>query len=409
MMFSALLLRGLAVAEYVYDARGNITDIIPLHPDYAEPFRAPDGTIAYRDTYGGQRRILLADEVLAVRGFTVDGVTPLSPIKAAAMTLGVGAALDAFSGKYFENGTVIGGVLEGPAAMSDKAYQRLQDWTERHQGVGRAHKPAILEEGFKWTTASVSAEDAQLIEAKRYSLSDIARIYHFPLYKLAEMTQAKFANVEQQAIDYVGDTLQPVATRFEMAVNASLLSEEEQKTLYTKINLRGLLRGDSKQRGEFYQLMWSMGAYSPNRILELEDENPVEGGDARYVPVNYAEVGAEEQPDEEDTPATDGPNLEPFARDIAQRLLTAECKGVRKVLAAKAGEEGLADFYNAHHKMVQRALAPFGADVAQAYYLDVLNRVAQGVTLHDVGQWEQSRVQPDTNFILREARHAAAN
>jgi phage portal protein BeeE len=45
--------------------------------------------------------------------------------------------------------------------------------------------------------------------------------------------------------------------------------------LHTKMNLKGLMRGDSAARAKFYQAMFQMGAMSPNKILEAEDENPI--------------------------------------------------------------------------------------------------------------------------------------
>jgi hypothetical protein len=34
--------------------------------------------------------------------------------------------------------------------------------------------------------------------------------------------------------------------------------------------------------------MWSIGAMSQNEIRELEDLNPIEGGDELYIPLNMA-------------------------------------------------------------------------------------------------------------------------
>jgi hypothetical protein len=53
------------------------------------------------------------------------------------------------------------------------------------------------------------------------------------------------------------------------------------------------MRGAAKDRSDFYYKMWQMGAYSPNKVLELEDENPYKGGDEHYVPVNFAPAGQE--------------------------------------------------------------------------------------------------------------------
>jgi len=404
MVFSTFLLRGLSVCEIIENGRGVVTDLIPLHPDYVEPFKTTNGEIAYLDTFGGARRVLLSSEVMVLRGFTFDGVTPVSPIMQNALVLGVGAAADEFSGKYFENGTVVSGVLETDSHLSDAAFDRLKAWTDRHSGVGKSHNPAILEEGLKWKTATVNAADAQLIESKRYSLGDIARIFHFPLYKLSEMTEAKFANVEQQAIDYVGDTLQPRATLFEKALDAALLLPNERTSKFTKINLKGLLRGDSAQRSAFYKDMFFMGVYSPNDILALEDENPLsEHGDIHYVPVNMAPAGT--MPEEQDTENNDPDpqrSIKPFVRDIAQRIVKAETRAISKILESGGGEAEIVEFYAKHKSFVERALKPLGEGHALKYYTRTLLEIqSNGASLDTLKAWEESRVESDTNFIMQ--------
>ena len=286
-MIANLMLRGRAVAEIVSNGAGIITDLIPLHPDEIKPFKAPDGSIAIEHKpVNGDRRILLAGEFVDLKGLSLDGVNCVCPITENAETLGIAKAAEMYAGKYFGNGTVVSGVLETDEGLSDNAYKRLKEWTERHQGVGRSHNPAILEEGLKWKPVTVSPEASQLLQTRSYQIEDIARIYRIPAYKLQRMDSVKFNTTEQQAIDFVTDTLQPRVQRFELAHNMVLFSDEESKTISSEIDLKGLLRGDTKARSEFYRVMWNMGAYSANKILKLENENAIQGGDRHYVPVN---------------------------------------------------------------------------------------------------------------------------
>jgi HK97 family phage portal protein len=286
-MLSMLLLRGRAVAEVIVNEKGIITDLLPLHPDTIRPFMAPNGAIAIQHTpQGGKSRILLHGEFIDLKGLSLDGINCISPIEANAETLGISKAAEMYAGKYFGNSTVVSGVLETDEALSDNAYKRLLDWTKRHQGVGRSHNPAILEEGLSWKSITVSPEDSQLLETRSYQIEDIARMYRIPAYKLQRMDSVKFNTTEQQAIDFVTDTLLPRITRFELAHNSVLFSDIERHTMQSDIDLKGILRGDSKTRSEFYRKMWDMGAYNANKILKLEGENPIPEGDRYYVPVN---------------------------------------------------------------------------------------------------------------------------
>lgn len=288
MMMSHLLLSGRAVAEIITNQRGKITDLLPLQPGSYTAFRATDGTIAF--DVGG--RILLADEVVDLRGHPDprDSLQCISPIRNAVETLGISKAADKYAGSFFGNGTVVGGVLQTDAALTDQAYARLKKWTERHQGVGRSHNPAILEEGLKWTQTSLNAEDAQLIQTRKFQVDDVARIYRIPSYKLNSMDRASFNNVEQQSIDFVRDTILPRTVRLEQAITRGIFTDLELVNMFNEIKINGLMRGDSVARSEFYYKMWSMGVYSINDIRRLESENPVVDGDRRFVPVNFTPI-----------------------------------------------------------------------------------------------------------------------
>lgn len=291
MLVSQLMIRGRAPCEIITNARGDVTDLMPLEPGTFTPFFAPDHTIAFHvQNPDGSRRVLLHDEVVDLRGHPDPNnvLLTLSPIRANSETLGITKAAESYAGSFFGNGTVVSGVLETDGALSDSAYARLQQWTQRHQGVARSHNPAILEEGLKWRQTSVSAEDAQLIETRKYQVDDIARIYRIPLYKLGSMDRANFNNVEQQSIDFATDTIVPKIDKITRAVDRGIFSAGERRRYYTQIMIGKLLRGDSKTRSEFYKTRWQLGSMSPNEIRELEDENPIDGGDRYYVPVNYA-------------------------------------------------------------------------------------------------------------------------
>lgn len=293
MLVSQLMIRGRSLCEIIVNSRGDVTDLMPLQPGTYSPFYAPDKTVAFSvQQPDGARRILLSDEVIDVRGHP-DPNNPLltlSPIRANSETLGITRASESYAGAFFGNGTVVSGVLETDGALSDNAYTRLKQWTKRHQGVARSHNPAILEEGLKWRQTSVNAEDAQLIETRKHQVDDIARIFRIPSYKLGSMDRANFNNVEQQSIDFATDTIVPKIDKIIRAIDRGIFSIQERKRFYTQIMISKLLRGDSKTRSEYYKTMWQLGSISPNEIRELEEENPIDGGDRYYVPVNYAPV-----------------------------------------------------------------------------------------------------------------------
>ena len=96
---------------------------------------------------------------------------------------------------------MIGGVLEHPASLGDKAYERLkQDWEDRHKGPMKAWRPAILEEGMKWNSLTMPLKDAEFIASRKFTVNEIARWFRVPPHKIADLERATFSNIESQNI-----------------------------------------------------------------------------------------------------------------------------------------------------------------------------------------------------------------
>jgi HK97 family phage portal protein len=111
---------------------------------------------------------------------------------------------------------------------------------------------------------------------------------------VGEMDGAKFNNIEQQNIDFVTKCLLPWIVRWEQEAQAKLLTETERRTLFTKINVSGLMRGDMKSRFEAYALARQWGWQSVNDILDLEDRNGIgPAGDVYLQPMNMVPAGSD--------------------------------------------------------------------------------------------------------------------
>ena len=91
--------------------------------------------------------------------------------------------------------------------------------------------------------------------------------------------------------------MRPWAERWEQRLDCMLLTEEEQGEYGFKFSLEALLRGDAASRGAFYQLLFNMGAITPNEIRAKEEMNPHEtGGDQAFVQVNLMPLDQAAEP-----------------------------------------------------------------------------------------------------------------
>jgi len=284
-----LALWGNAYAEIVRDGGGRVRELWPLRPDKTWPER--DKTtkkLRYKLILpDGEGVILPADRVLHIPGLSFDGLVGYSPIKLAREAIGLSLAAEEFGARFFSNGARPGGVLEHPGSLSKEAQERLrQSWNEMHQGLGKQHRIAILEEGLTYKQIGIPPEDAQFLDTRKFQVNEIARIYRVPPHMIGDLEKATYSNIEQQSIDFVVNTIVPWLRRWEQAINSKLLTPSEWKEYFAEFKVDGLLRGDIESRYKAYATARQWGWMSANDVRELENMNPIEGGDVYLIPLN---------------------------------------------------------------------------------------------------------------------------
>lgn len=308
LLIACLCLRGNFFA-YKVMALGEVVELLPLDPGSVVAKLNSQWEPVYQVTFpDGSSDTLSQKEIWHVRIFTLDGLNGLSPIAYARQAIGLGMATEEHGSRLFSNGAVTSGVLETDQTLSDEAFNRLKaDFEDRHQGLANAHKPMILEMGLKWNQISLSAEDAQFLETRKFQLEEICRIFRVPMHLVQNTDRATFNNIENLGIGFINYSLVPYLTRIEQRINLGLVKASKQGQLYAKFNVGALLRGDMKSRFEAYATAINWGMYSPNDCLELEDRNPRPGGDVYLTPMNMttkptdsAKPKTQEEPNDDD-------------------------------------------------------------------------------------------------------------
>ena len=302
MMQAHQLLRGNAYAHIVR-SRGEVIELIPLHPDRVEVKQRDDLSIEYVWRRRNGRLVSLRqDEVLHLVGLTLDGVNGVTPITYARETIGLSLAQERHGTTQFRNGLNVGGYLTTDRRLGEPGRAELRQAMEEYQAGGeRAGKWMVLEDGVKAQRLTLTAADAEWIESCKHTRSDIAMYFGLPPHMLGttEKTTSWGTGIEQQTAGFVAYTLEDYLTMWEEACTCDLLPQR-QSDLYFRFNRSALVRGDIKTRWTKYAQAMQWGALSPNEVRALEDMNPRDGGDVYYDPPNTAgEPMDEKDPDDE--------------------------------------------------------------------------------------------------------------
>ena len=299
MVVSHLCFRGNHYS-FVNRITAGVKELLPLNPDSVRPVQNDDYEVKYHVTFSnGTQDVLDSSQVLHIKLMSTDGVVGMSPIRQARESIGLGIATEKYGSVLFRNGARPAGILTSDGGLKKEQIELIREqWEATHGGTENAHKVAILQGGLKWMSVGLAAEDAQFLETRKYQRSEIAGLFRVPPHMVGDLEKATFSNIEHQGLEFVIHTLMPYLTRIEQRIETQLLTPAEQRRYFAKFNVRGLLRGDMKNRSDFYNKMVSMGALSPNEIRELEDMNPRDGGDIYLTPLNMAVNG--ENPEADD-------------------------------------------------------------------------------------------------------------
>ena len=318
-LMTHLLLWGNAYAQIIRNGKGEVIALYPLMPNKMSVDRDENGKLYYTYTrsdcepnaMNGSSVVLEPKDVLHIPGLGFDGLVGYSPIAMAKNAIGLAIATEEFGSKFFANGAAPSGVLEHPGTIKDPSRVR-EAWQSQFGGSGNSGKVAVLEEGMKYTPISISPEQAQFLETRKFQINEIARIFSVPPHMVGDLEKSSFSNIEQQSLEFVKYTLDPWVVRWEQSLSRSLLSEDEKKQYFFKFNLEGLLRGDYQSRMNGYAIARQNGWMSANDIRELEDLDklsPEQGGDLYLVNGNmlplkkagaYADKNNEKETDNEE-------------------------------------------------------------------------------------------------------------
>jgi HK97 family phage portal protein len=289
LVVSMLLSHG-AVVQVVRDSRGEVAALMPLDPTRVDVKRNPQTRRPEYHVDGG-RAVLPAEEVLYIPEMRRPGqLKGVSRIEEVRNTLGLAKALDEFASRYFSNGANAGGIIEFPGNLTqEQAKDVVSSFEAAHKGVSRSHRPGVLSGGAKFTKVGSDAEQAQMLQSRQFAVEEIARIFRVPPSMIGLNTPGamSYASVEHNAIQFVRYSLLPLVSKIEEAHGRLLPSES-----FLRINVDGLMRGDSTAQAQMFSTGLQAGYYSVNDIRRLLDLPPMEGGDIVRVPLANIDLTA---------------------------------------------------------------------------------------------------------------------
>lgn len=209
-------------------------------------------------------RAYTSRDVFCVRGPSVDGINGLSLIGVARAAASGQISAEEHAHRFFDNAALLSGLLESEGDITEDQAKKLKArWKEKVAGAKNAGEVAVLGGGVKFTPLSMTHDDAQWIESRRFSSETI-----FSLFGLNEK------GVPDNAQAWLNFTLMPYVRRVETRISRLLLPG-----VFCELVTETILRADIAQRYGAYAVGLQNGFLTPDYVCDAENLPRVEGGD----------------------------------------------------------------------------------------------------------------------------------
>ena len=216
-----------------------------------------------------------------------------SPIKAAAMAAGINVSLAGSQAAFFTQMSRPSGVLSTDQVLNRDQLESLREaWYKQSQKIAQGAVP-ILSGGLKWQQMSISSQDAQLIEAQRMSIEEIARVYGTPLPVIGDMSASTLNNVEQLISLWLSISLGSLLENLEQSFSKLF---GLRPTEFIDFDVSGLLRTDFQARIDGLTKAIQGGLYTVNEARTKEGLSWVENGEKPIVQAQMVPLGYETDP-----------------------------------------------------------------------------------------------------------------
>jgi HK97 family phage portal protein len=266
-----------------------------LNPDRVQPLVSDDGQVFYRLSQDNLSAITSSDTIVPAREIIHDRfnclfhpLVGISPLYAAALAATQGTNIQRSTSRLASNGVRPGGILTAPGKIDPENAKRLKEtWETQYAGPQGAAKIAILGDGLKFESLTMTADEAQLIEQLKFTAEMICSVYHVPPYKIGVGPLPSYNNVQALNVEYFSQCLQKHIEDIELCLDEGLGIGEgisiNGQVYGTEFDIDNLLRMDTVTQITTLKDGVSSAIYAPNEARARMSLPPVKGGEAPFL------------------------------------------------------------------------------------------------------------------------------
>ena len=290
-MIESLILKGNAYAYIIRDENLNVKSLELLDADNVSPIIQADGTMKY--VVKGLKSAVDAINMIHLYNHLDASGRGISTIKYADMSLRATYNAEKHSDDFFKSGAGLMGVLKAASPLTPEQKKQIaESWAtsiKNTQGGG----VAVLPQGLDFQPISISPEDSQLLDVRKYNVIEICRFFNISPVKLFDLTNVSYSTLEQTSLSYLQDTILPYTQLMEDEFNLKLFKPSEVGKFSIDFDYSVLVQIDKTTEAEYYNKLITNGILSINDVrtkLGFEPLTEEEGGNAHFIQISYGTV-----------------------------------------------------------------------------------------------------------------------
>lgn len=234
------------------------------------------------------------DEIIHIKGMTIDGKHGVSVLTYARLTSDIAATGDTETLKRFANGGNVRGIISNDTSV--RGFGEYQDEelaktaTNVDEHFQKGERIVSLPGQVKFDQISLSSTDMQFLESRKFTVREICRFFGVHPSFVFDDTSNNYKSAEMANVAFLNNTLNPILRKIEVELLRKLVAP----TLATKrrfeFNRQSLYACDLESRSKYWQQVIATGLYTVNELRREENKPDVEGGDVVLVSANLKAI-----------------------------------------------------------------------------------------------------------------------
>lgn len=282
-----IALHGDCFLQHIRNGADAVVALYPIHPLSVEvkwdnaryggklfKIHQADGTAIEMD----------ARDMTHIMGLSYDGLRGISPISAARMSIGTAISGDKAANRQFTNGAMVSGIIT-PGVDEDLSpddARVIKDSVNRvMSGPDNAGDIPVINRRLNFTPWTLSAQDAQFIESRSFSIDEIGRWFGVPphLLGLTEKSTSWGQGIAEQNRGLSRYTLSNYTGRIQERLS-TILSPGK----WVEFDYSAFIKPSPEDEIKLLIEQMNSGLLTQNEARGYRNLPPVDGGDVPRLP-----------------------------------------------------------------------------------------------------------------------------